>query len=54
MADDDLDDRMLTQDALVESRLANDLHFVQDGEELLDYLYRRDRYAALADSPARA
>jgi CheY-like chemotaxis protein len=51
MADDDADDRLLAKDALTECRLANDLHFVEDGEELLDYLLRRGKYAALADSP---
>lgn len=44
LADDDADDRMLTKDALAESRLANDLRWVEDGEELLDYLNRRGRY----------
>ena len=33
MADDDADDRMLTKDALTESRVINDLRFVEDGEE---------------------
>ncbi len=51
LADDDEDDRMLAREALAESRLANDLHTVADGEELMDYLYRRGPYAALADSP---
>lgn len=45
LADDDSDDRMLARDALAESRLANDLRFVQDGEELMDYLYRRNKYS---------
>jgi len=47
MADDDPDDRELTRQAFRESRLANELHTVEDGEELLDYLRRRGRYAAL-------
>ena len=51
MADDDADDRLLAKDALNECRLANDLHFVENGEELLDYLHRRNRFAQLADSP---
>jgi CheY-like chemotaxis protein len=51
MADDDPDDRQLTKDAFAESRLANDLRFVEDGEELLDYLKRRGRYADPASSP---
>jgi CheY-like chemotaxis protein len=45
MADDDEDDRLMTREALAESRLTNPLHFVRDGEELMDYLYRRGKYA---------
>src|SRR5438874_8835368 len=44
LADDDEEDRMLTSDELEESRVVNDLRFVEDGEDLLDYLYRRGRY----------
>jgi two-component system response regulator len=51
MADDDPDDRQLTKEAFEESRLANDLHFVEDGEELLDYLYRRGKYVDPTLSP---
>jgi CheY-like chemotaxis protein len=51
MADDDADDRLLAKDALTECRLANDLHFVEDGEELLDYLQRRGKYTLLSDAP---
>jgi CheY-like chemotaxis protein len=51
MADDDEDDCMLAQEALAESRLANDLHFVRDGEELMDYLYRRGKYVDPKSSP---
>ena len=40
LADDDPDDRMLTRRALTESRLVNELHCVEDGEELLDFLRR--------------
>jgi len=46
LADDDPEDCMLAQDALAESKLANQLHVVQDGEELLDYLYQRGKYDA--------
>lgn len=45
MADDDEDDRELARKAMEESRLMNELRFVEDGEELLDYLHRRGRYA---------
>ena len=50
-ADDDAEDRMLVKDAWAENRLANDLHFVEDGEELMDYLRRRDQYTHLANQP---
>ncbi|MCP4536470.1 MAG: response regulator [Chloroflexi bacterium] len=50
-ADDDEEDRMLVEDGLEESRLANKLHFVKDGEELMDYLYRRGEYAHLGETP---
>jgi CheY-like chemotaxis protein len=36
---------MLVRDALEESRLANMVHFVEDGEELMDYLRNRGKYA---------
>jgi CheY-like chemotaxis protein len=51
LADDDEEDRMLAADALEESRVVNDLRFVEDGEELLDYLYHRGRYAEPGSSP---
>jgi CheY-like chemotaxis protein len=51
MADDDPDDRMLTRDALAESRLANNLYFVEDGEELMDYLRQQGKYADPQSSP---
>lgn len=52
LADDDEEDRMLTSEALAESRVANDLRFVTDGEELLDYLYNRGKYAAGESAPS--
>lgn len=51
MADDDEDDRILTEEALSRSRLANDLRFVTDGEELMDYLKHRGRYAEEVAAP---
>jgi len=45
MADDDADDRMLAKEALEESRVLNELHFVEDGEELIEFLKQRGRYA---------
>ena len=51
MADDDADDRLMTKEAFEESKLVNDLRFVEDGVELLDYLQRRGKYADPASSP---
>lgn len=51
LADDDPDDRMLTQRALMKSRLANTLFMVEDGEELLDYLRRKGKYSDPEKSP---
>ena len=51
IADDDPDDRMLARDALNESKLANAVQFVEDGQELLDYLRRQGRFADPTLSP---
>jgi CheY-like chemotaxis protein len=51
LADDDEDDRMLTTDALHVSKLANDLKTVNDGEELMDYLLHRGKYAGPGQAP---
>lgn len=45
MADDDEDDRDLTREALQNSRLANEMRFTVDGQDLMDYLRREGRYA---------
>ena len=45
MADDDEEDCLLAREALAESRLLNELRFVHDGEELLEYLRHTGRYA---------
>ena len=51
MAEDDPDDRLLARDAFAEARLRNNLYFVEDGEQLMDYLHRRGDYADPAQSP---
>lgn len=51
MADDDPDDRKLTLDAFEEAKLANQLVFVEDGVELLDYLNQRGKYSDPATCP---
>jgi len=45
ICEDDADDRMLTRQALDAAHVTNRLRFVEDGEQLLDYLYQRGRYA---------
>jgi CheY-like chemotaxis protein len=51
LADDDEEDRMLAADAMHASRVTNDLRFVEDGEELLDYLYKRGRFTGPDAAP---
>lgn len=51
IADDDEEDRAFARQALTAARLANDLHFVRDGEELMDYLHARGVYAAEGAAP---
>lgn len=45
IAEDDEEDRMLTREAMLESRVKNSFHFVEDGEYLMDYLYNKGEYA---------
>lgn len=49
LAEDDPDDRLMATEALEESRLANDLKIVEDGEQLMDYLYHRGTYSGMQD-----
>jgi len=51
MAEDDADDQLLVQEAFAECGLKEQLRFVSDGEELLDYLMRRGPYASAAAAP---
>ena len=51
LAEDDPDDRLLTIRALKKNRLANSIKYVEDGEELLDYLMRRGEYAEPESAP---
>lgn len=44
IADDDQDDCLMTREAFQECRVSNPLHFVHDGQALLDYLQRRPPY----------
>ncbi len=54
VCDDDEDDRMLTQQALEDAHISNTIRFVEDGEQLLDYLFQRGAFggeAGLAPRP---
>jgi hypothetical protein len=44
LADDDEEDRELARDALQDARLANEMKFVVDGQDLLDYLRHEGRF----------
>ena len=51
MADDDRADRMMAEEAMEEAKLINDLRFVVDGQELMDYLRREGKYDDPSTSP---
>ena len=51
MADDDRADRMMAEEAMEEAKLINDLRFVVDGQELMDYLRREGKYDDPSISP---
>jgi CheY-like chemotaxis protein len=51
MADDDPGDRLLAEEALKDARLLNDFRFVENGEELMDYLHARGKFAPPAQAP---
>ena len=51
LADDDPDDRLMITEAFLEADPATRPHCVEDGEQLLDFLYRRGAYAAPSHAP---
>ena len=51
MAEDDADDRLLVKDALSECGLSDNLRFVEDGEDLMDYLLCRGKHSAPDAAP---
>ena len=51
LAEDDEDDYMLMRDALEGAHLTNELHRVEDGEALMDYLHRRNTFRDEKTSP---
>ena len=51
MVEDDPEDQALTRKALKTSKLRNQLFVADDGEQALDYLYRRGQFSDPASSP---
>ena len=51
IAEDDLDDRLIMEEAFGELGCCGTLHFVQNGEELMRYLRRSEKYADVAHLP---
>ncbi len=54
MADDDDDDCMLARDAFEQSNAQGTICCLEDGAELMDYLFRAGKYAAEAHAPLPA
>ncbi|QGJ69220.1 Two-component system response regulator [Planctomycetales bacterium 10988] len=51
MVDDDAEDRLLLSEALKRAGIEQDVRFVEDGVELLEYLRREGRFALPSSSP---
>lgn len=51
LIEDDPGDRELLKLVVESMSISSDLRFAKDGEDALDYLYRRGRFADIADSP---
>lgn len=51
VVNDDEDNRFLIREALQEVGIRINYYLLEDGEELLAYLFRRDRYANPTNSP---
>ncbi len=51
IAEDDPDDRLLIRDAIHEASERADIHFVNDGAEMLDYLHHRGRFNLSSSAP---
>lgn len=50
IAEDDPDDRLIIQEAFAVVQVKNPIFFVENGEELLDYLKRRNRFAQTGEA----
>ncbi len=50
LVEDNPVDVMMTKEAFIGSRVCNNLHVAEDGEEAMDFLYKRGKYSS-APSP---
>lgn len=44
LVEDDPGDELMTREAFEDNKIGNTLHVVRDGEEALDFLYRREQH----------
>ncbi len=51
MAEDDPDDRLFCREALEQAHLSNKVHYVEDGQEMMDYLNHRGAYGDPQTAP---
>jgi chemotaxis family two-component system response regulator Rcp1 len=47
LVEDNPVDAMMTREAFANGRICNNLHEVEDGEEAMDFLYRRGKYSSV-------
>jgi CheY-like chemotaxis protein len=45
LVEDDPGDELMTREAFEENKVRNELHVARDGEDALDFVYRRNQYA---------
>ena len=45
LVEDDRGDELMTREAFEDDKIGNRLHVARDGEQALDFLYRRGEYA---------
>ncbi|MYS23564.1 Response regulator receiver domain-containing protein [Streptomyces sp. DvalAA-14] len=48
LVEDDAGDELMTREAFEDNKIRNSLHVVRDGEEALDFLYRRGAHTGAA------
>jgi two-component system response regulator len=54
VAEDHDYDKLILTEVFARASIAADIHFVSDGEQMLDYIYRRNRFAEPGCAPVPA